>query len=331
MLTTGDRVSLVLRITDHLKREYDWDRIGFILSSFGIAMSDNDPLEQDTASATDEQLIELAVMLGLDAPASAPTVTTSATSTGARPLFIFGSHLSKHKTLVGDVGRELARYGITLFVAHDTITHDSDWEDEIRKALDRAHAGLVFVHTGLRESSWCDQEIGWLHGRHVPVMALRFDLTPYGFFARLQAQPVPAEADAALIAEMTLDRIASKPELTRQFAASLVSSLDNSQSYKQTNDIWARLSSLVSLDAELCLRLFDAVKCNRQVYDAWSRGDSRGYPRVVLEFVEKQPGAEQIRDEIDRYIAYLNEPDTLAKQKQQMAFDRERQARHPLL
>lgn len=77
---------------------------------------------------------------------------------------MFGSHLSEHTVLVGAVRDQLLRYGIELFVAHDTIEHDKLWQDEIEKALDRAHAGLVFVHQGLRESAWCDQEIGWLQG-----------------------------------------------------------------------------------------------------------------------------------------------------------------------
>jgi hypothetical protein len=164
--------------------------------------------------------------------ASATSSSTDSTSAGtAEPLFIFGSHLSDHKTLVGDVGRVLAEYGITLFVAHDRIVIDSDWEDEIRLALDRSHAGLVFVHKGLKNSDWCDQEIGWLQGRHVPVMGLRFDGTPYGFFARYQARPVPPDADPADIAELTLDRIAGKPELALKYAASLVFAMNESQSY----------------------------------------------------------------------------------------------------
>jgi hypothetical protein len=169
-------------------------------------------------------------------------------------------HINKHKKLVGDVSRELAAYGIELFVAHDTITHDTAWEDEIRNALDRGDAGLVFVHEGLKESSCCDQEIGWLQGRHVPVMALSFDLAPYGFFARLQAQSVPKDADAKTIAEMTLDRIAQRPQLNDGYAASLVFAMNMSQSYAQTDAIWARLSQLSYLDAGLCTRLLDAVK-----------------------------------------------------------------------
>jgi hypothetical protein len=41
-------------------------------------------------------------------------------------------------------------------------------------------------------------------------MALRFDGTPYGFFAKHQVQPVPKNATSSTIAEMVVDRIASK-------------------------------------------------------------------------------------------------------------------------
>ena len=181
----------------------------------------------------------------------------------------------------------------------------------------------------MNESKWCDQEIGWPLGRGVPVMSLRFDAAPYGFFGRHQADPVPIDATAEDIARrMTLDRIADRPELALKYAASLVFAMNESGSYAQTNAIWRRLSVLSSLHADLCLRLLDADKCNSQVYDAYVYGTypKQFFPRVIIEFVNHQPGAEQIRTEIDRYIAHLDEPD-FAKQQQKLSFWEERDAR----
>jgi hypothetical protein len=48
---------------------------------------------------------------------------------------VFGSHLSEHTVLVGAVRDQLLRYGIELFVAHDTIEHDKLWQDEIERLL----------------------------------------------------------------------------------------------------------------------------------------------------------------------------------------------------
>lgn len=286
-------------------------------------------LEDQINTGTDAQICQLATTLGLDitrgATTPAPAIIDVAT---AEPLFLFGSHLSKHKKGVGDVGRELAAYGIELFVAHDTITHDTAWEDEIKKALDHAHAGLVFVHDGLKDSPWCDQEIGWLQGRHVPVMALRFDGTPYGFFAKYQAQPVPVNADAQMIAQMTLNRVAQKPELEREYAASLVCGVNTSRSYAQTDAIWSRLRKLSCLEADLCRQLLDAVKCNRQVHDAHARGwPRRRYTRVIVDFLREQPGAALMEEDIDRYVEFLDDPDPVSRAIKEGAFFDERDVR----
>jgi TIR domain len=199
-LQTSDRLDLIMRITDYMRREYTWDRTGFILANYGLAMSEDDPLEHDIAAATDDQLVDMAQLFGLDLPVAIArllgldkpvavewplSASTDGRSSTGNPLFVFGSHLSEHKAFVGEVGRELAKFGIHLFVAHDTIEHDKLWQDEIEAGLDRADAAVVFIHPGLKNSAWCDQEIGWLQGRKVPVMALRFSgETPYGFFAK---------------------------------------------------------------------------------------------------------------------------------------------------
>lgn len=321
MLSRADRLGLILRIADHLLSSPDmpWHRIVFALDSLGLDTA-GDTLEQMMGTGTDEQVCELALAFGLDLPPGA-AASTSATTTTTRvaapePLFIFGSHLSKHKAFVGEVGQELAAFGINLFVAHDTITHDTAWEDEIRKALDRADAGLVFVHDGLKDSPWCDQEIGWLQGRHVPVMALRFDATPYGFFARYQAQPVPWDTDARTIAQMTVDRIAAKPELASAFAASLVASMKVVNTFDATRARWRHLRGLDNLDAKLCSQLLEAAKTNNQIYWATSPWDGEAgetINRLIIAFLRRQPGGATIAPDLDAYEKYLDALDTQGK------------------
>lgn len=124
-------------------------------------------------SATDEVLADLGEHFGIfipdtgDAPASSVTTTVKT----AEPLFVFASHISAHKALVGEVAVALAVYGVYLFVANESIAVDAAWHEEIEKRLDRADAGVAFIHDGFQRSAWCDQEIGWLLGRHVPVIA----------------------------------------------------------------------------------------------------------------------------------------------------------------
>jgi TIR domain len=164
--SNADRVALILQIAQHCRSDQNlrWSQVEFVLNSMGFDTSVQG-LEEQIDTGTDEQLCDLAKALGLDIPTGASTSTSATTAAAAtEPLFIFGSHRSAYKALVGTVRENLLTFGIELFVAHNTIKHDKAWEDEIKKGLDRAHAGLVFVHPDFRGSEWCDQEVGWLQG-----------------------------------------------------------------------------------------------------------------------------------------------------------------------
>lgn len=313
MLDKKTRVQLVLEIAGKLEDESRWDHANIILQTYGVQPLDSDQFGPTTAetvsAATDEQLVELAGFYGLEVPNEAPAAGVTTTVESTRPLFVFASHLAKHKALVHAVSAGLAVYGITLFVAHDSITVDSQWHDEIEKALDRADAGLVFLHEGFRESSWCDQEVGWLLGRHVPVMALRFDTDPYGPLGKHQAQVVRGQT-AATIAENTIDRIAAKPELAPGFGASLVAAMARSTRFATTDAIWKHLRVLRSLDGNQCAQLLEATKENNQIHWAQSPWDaSQNYARVVIDYLRDQPGAAVIASDIDSYEEFLNRKD----------------------
>lgn len=319
MLDKKTRLRLTFQILDAFgENGMTFDSINLVLRTYGLETLpeyEGPTLHDILGNATDEQILELAEYFGLETPDHAPEARV-ATVASTRPLFVFGSHLSLHRVLVGQVREELLSYGIDLFVAHDTIAEDTLWQDEIERALDRADAGLVFVHKGLKDSPWCDQEIGWLQGRHVPVMALRFDAVPYGFFAKHQAQPVPQGANATTIAAMMVERIASKPELAAAFTASLVSAMALSPNFATTDAIWKRLRELVSLDADLCSQLLEATKTNTQIHWANSPWDAgRSYARVIPEFLRRQPGAAVIASDINAYVDYLDEQDAEAERR----------------
>lgn len=307
MLTTGDRVRLIMGITDHLKSECAWDRIGFILSSFGIVLTQDDPLEQDLQSATDEALVELTQTLGLDLPVTSPPVAVSMTVRSARPLFIFASHLSSERSFLGHVRAELEHFGITLFVAHDSIPDDATWQHEIEKALDEADAGMVFLHPGFKESDWCSQEVGWLLGRHVPVMPLNFGVTPYGPLGKLQAGPERSAAPQTLV-DKILERLVNQEALREGLVASFVKAMETSGSFNRTDRIWKHLRDL-ECDADLSAQLLAATKANDQIHRADSALDGTSYPRAIVAYLRKQPEARVIGADINAYEEYLDDQD----------------------
>jgi hypothetical protein len=81
----------------------------------------------------------------------------------------------------------LSRHDVDGFVAHEDIAPTAEWQDEIEDALGTCDACIAILSDGIKESDWCDQEVGICYGRGVLVLALHDGLAPYGFIAKFQA------------------------------------------------------------------------------------------------------------------------------------------------
>ncbi len=209
------------------------------------------------------------------------------------PLVIFASHLSEQRALVGQVGNELRDWGVQLFVAHDSIEPDQEWQVEIEQALSLCHAGVAFLFPNFVCSPWCDQEVGWLLGRGVPCLALKFQgQDPYGPLGRKQALPIADSLTASQIAESVLNWLQSKPELKSHLNSSLVQALKSSRRFNRTDQVWARLCSAEGLPAAEVAGLLTAIRDNDQVYKAngGSGSDTGPYQELVLRLALRQPG-----------------------------------------
>ena len=173
------RIRLIQQVRDALT-SMGWEDIDLLLEEFGFgpfpSSADDISLTNWLRQGDDDDLValgrHLAVPVAEDAADGVADTTTSASTGEPGRLFLFGSHLSTQRAFVGEVETALAEYGITLFVAHDSIPIDADWEPEIADALRRCDAGVTFVHKGLHDSYYCMQEVGWLLARAIPIARL---------------------------------------------------------------------------------------------------------------------------------------------------------------
>jgi len=214
-------------------------------------------------------------------------------SDAATPLVVFASHLAAHKAFVAEVGDELKAWGIKLFVAHVSIEPDSEWELEIRRMLRSSDAGVVFLHPKILESHWCDQEVGWLLGRGVPCLPLKFEGTdPYGFLGKRQAQTMQHDVTSEGVASVVVAWLAMKQELAQRFFSSLIDALGDSPTYRRTDLIWDYLRAASNLDDSQVERLLAALRDNDQVHNANGReaGVTVPYVNLILDLARKQPG-----------------------------------------
>lgn len=266
-----ERVHLIQRLRDALG-EVSLDDQNLILDTYGIGTVPEDDFGNGPTvtgwlrQSDDQDLIALAQYFEV-LDNAVEYVPDQSVAGEPESLFIFATHLSMHRAFLGEVGTGLVQFGVTLFVAHDSIPVDAPWEKEIVDALNRCHAGAAFIHPGLYESYYCMQETGWMLGRGIPIARLMFGDSPKGLLGEKQGKQLagrPAMEVAAAIVDWSL----THSVLYSQVAASLTTALDGSDSYATTDAIWDRLRKLQTLSDEQMRRVVHAAEANSQVFGA---------------------------------------------------------------
>ncbi len=101
---------------------------------------------------------------------------------------LFVSHRDEHKREAQQLAEALEGFGISAFVAHDTIRPMSEWRHEIQKGLETMEVMLVYLTDDFDRSIWTNQEVGFALGRGVPVISLKLGRKdPPGFISHVQA------------------------------------------------------------------------------------------------------------------------------------------------
>ena len=298
------RIRLIQQVRDALS-SMGWEDTDLLLEEFGFGTFPSDATDLTVTSwlrsqGGDDDLVALGRHLAVPAVEDAANGVPAWSIAGSEPgrLLLFASHLSTERRFVGEVESGLAAFGITLFVAHDSIPIDADWQPEIAEALRQCDAGAVFVHEGLHDSYYCMQEVGWLLGRDVPIARLLFDDSPKGLLGSKQGINAhamkPAEVAVAL-----LDYVATKPELAPQLATSLVHAMKDSPSFHDTDAAWERLKLLGDLSLQQCTTLLEAAEEQSQVYRANVGGWSGpAYRTEIAAFLEGEPASAPLADRI---------------------------------
>lgn len=211
------------------------------------------------------------------------------------PIRLFASHLDTQQRLVREVAHALVEiFSVSLFVAHTDIPIDDEWHAAIESNLQAADAGVTFLHPGFVESTWCDQEVGWMLGRGIPVFTLKFAAqVPYGPLGKKQALAVEPTATASTIADHIVSWIRTKPVLSARLNASLTTALAKSSSYATTDRIWKHLQKVQDLTTGQVGTVASALRDNSQIYGASCRvaeNNGQWYPEVILPLLLQQPG-----------------------------------------
>lgn len=191
-----EKIKLIDDIGRELQSRMTFSEIDTYLTTYGIP-TDHQPsynskyvyVKEILPKISDEIVIEIANELNIqhNFQTKLPNFkdnTTTFWKTGHFKLFV--SHLSRFKKTIGHLKKELEKYGISSFVAHEDIEPTKEWQDEIEKGLFSMDALCAVLMPGFKESNWTDQEIGVAIGRGVLIIPIRRELDPYGFIGKYQ-------------------------------------------------------------------------------------------------------------------------------------------------
>lgn len=215
----GDRIEIKRRVADALAPR-DRHEIDLILTEFnqltwdGFEGSSHAYVISMLAQSSEEDIVSLAEYV-LREPKVSVLDDVGPWKAGTS-FKLFLTHLSKHRAFVGQVQTELAWEGIDCFVAHRDIDPSAEWISEVESGLLTCDALAAFLHEGIRDSEWCDQEVGFAFGQRKPLVPLAIELMPYGFLGRYQAilceQMKPDEL-ASRIVQTLMKRIDTRERL----------------------------------------------------------------------------------------------------------------------
>ncbi len=186
---------------------------------------------------------------------------------------LFLSHLSEHKVQVHELKSKLKCFGIDAFVAHDDIDVSSEWQKEIELALRSMDSLVALVTPKFRESSWCDQEVGWARGRGVPIITAKLGIETHGFTGKYQAFTGKLNPPNRL-ALTIFKTLKSKEQTTRAIYRALPHALTISESFNQSIELVPYIEEYKDYTDFEKKILWNACQRNRQVRDAFGVSDT---------------------------------------------------------
>ena len=240
--------------------------VGFHLSSIGYESGhesdDMRAIRSSVVDSDDATLIELSKYLKVEAVDGLASTYEDLWKPNFVRLFL--SHLASQKVFVAAVARELERYGLHGFVAHDSIEPDRAWQGEIERALRSADVFVGLIHEGFKASCWTQQEVGWAYGQRLPILMIRLGEDPLGFPASIQSRSMrddsPVKVAQAIAAWVNL-----RPGFGDRVGDALIAALAQASSYAEGRDGFLGIEALGKLSESQLDRLEAVYLANDQL------------------------------------------------------------------
>lgn len=182
---------------------------------------------------------------------------------------LFISHRDKHKAAAKSLAEALEEYGISAFVAHDTIEPLEEWQHTIRKGLETMEVMLAFITDDFHDSEWTNQEIGFALGSDIPVISLKVQHSdPQGFLGTTQALRGKIDAVPACIPQV-YQLLANKLGNADRLQSALISAFTQAPDFSEAKRRFDRMDHVITrLTDEEVDQIISGFEKNNQLYNA---------------------------------------------------------------
>lgn len=180
---------------------------------------------------------------------------------------LFISHKDEHKKEATHLAKKLEGYGISSFVAHDTIEPLEKWQNTIIKGLQSMEIMMVFVTDGFFQSCWTNQEIGFALGRGVPIISLKLEKeAPQGFIQDTQAIICGLDSNQDTVSKI-YKVLSQKLNHEERIRKSLIQAFIKSPNFEETLKRFTRLQSLEKITDLDIKQIIKGFNHNDQLYN----------------------------------------------------------------
>ncbi|MFO1046366.1 MAG: toll/interleukin-1 receptor domain-containing protein [Geminicoccaceae bacterium] len=182
---------------------------------------------------------------------------------------LFISHRASHGVEALALAVALEGYGISGFVAHQSIEPTMDWQLEITKALNEMDVLLALITSNFHAGAWTDQEVGFALGRKIPILALSINESrPSGFLASRQVLHLNKDSIDEIVPDL-YKIVAAMVNDKHRLQDALIDAFVRSANWSETKVRFERLDSVVeNLSIEQVNTIVNGFKENDQLYRA---------------------------------------------------------------
>ncbi|RYC33628.1 toll/interleukin-1 receptor domain-containing protein [Lichenibacterium minor] len=223
---------------------------------------------------------------------------------------LFISHRDAYKGPANQLASILEGFGISSFVAHDTIKPMTEWRLEIMRGLETMEVMLVFLTNDFQESTWTNQEVGFAIGAKKPIISLKLEgKDPPGFIGHEQALKGRMD-DLEAVAPAVYSLLGKALNAQARLQEGLVTSFCESPDFSETRDRFNRLNAAVTrLEDTQLEKVIEAYAKNDQLHNSIWLGNDRKRLQGFLDRVTDQRVEVRQADIVKRRAKPLTEDD----------------------